>query len=85
MPQPKPCSHPQHLCWSQAAVLTCEQLLPKNRYPPFQRAESLGQLGKAGKGHRLDLVLLCAPCGASHEGASGLRWGLGTQAAAFAC
>lgn len=73
------------LCWSQADVLTCEQLLLKNRYPPFQRAKSLGQPGKAGRGHRLDLFLLCAPCGVSHEGASGWRWSLGTRAGAFAC
>lgn len=49
--QPSPAS----FCWSQADVLTCEQLLLKNRYPPFQRAKSLGQLGKTGKGHRLNL------------------------------
>lgn len=79
--QPSPAS----FCWSQADVLTCEQLLLKNRYPPFQRAKSLGQLGKTGKGHRLNLFLLCAPCGASHEGAGGWRWGLGAQAGAFAC
>lgn len=58
-PQPKPCSHPRHLFFgTQNDLLTCEQQLLKNRYPPFQRAKSLGQLGKTGKGHRLNLVLL---------------------------
>lgn len=79
-PQPKPCSHPRHLSLgTQTNLLTCEQLLLKNRYPPFQRAKSLRQLGKTGKGHRLNLVLLCTPCGSSHEEASGMRWGLGTR------
>lgn len=79
-PQPKPCSHPRHLSFgTQNDLLTCEQQLLKNRYPPFQRAKSLGQLGKTGKGHRLNLVLLCAPCGSSHEEASGMRWALGTR------
>jgi len=79
-PQPKPCSHPQHLSFAtQTDLLTCEQLLLKNRYPPFQRAKSLGQLGKAGKGHRRNLVLLCTPCGSSHKEASGMRRGLGTR------
>lgn len=78
--QPRPCSHPRHLSFgTQTDLLTCEQLLLKNRYPPFQRAKSLGQLGKTGKGHRLNLVLLCAPCGSSHEEAGGMRWGLGTR------
>lgn len=71
----QPCS--ASLCWSQADVLTCEQLLFRHRYPRFQRAKSLGQLGKAGRGHRLDLLLLCTPRGASHEAARALRWGWG--------
>lgn len=79
-PQPKPRSHPQHLPFgTQTDSLTCEQLLFKKRYPLFQRAKTLGQLGKTGKGHRLSLVLLCDPCGSSHEEASGMRCALGTR------
>lgn len=68
-PQSEPCSHPRRLPFgTQTDLLTCEQILLKNRYPPFQRAKSRGQLGKTGTGHGLNLVLLCAPCGSSHEG-----------------
>ena len=68
-PQPEPCSHPRRLSFgTQTDLLTCEQILLKNRYPPFQRAKSRGQPGKTGTGHGLNLVLLCTRCGSSHEG-----------------
>lgn len=79
-PQPEPCGHPRHLSFGTPAdSLTCEQLLLKNRYSSFQRAKSLGQLGRTGEGHRLNSVFLCAPRGSSNKEESGMRRGLGTR------